>query len=90
MADDSSSEDDIPISNQLKKRKKSDDSSMDDGSDVVFDYTWRYQTVPKDVVNVHIHPRVSDIELKAFQDCQDLREVALNESIYLCMCNKIC
>ena len=49
--------------------------------DDVFVYTGNGQTVPKDVVSVRIHPSIVKIEYEAFRECEQLKEVVLNEGL---------
>jgi len=47
-----------------------------------FEYVGKRQSVPKDVIRVKFHPPdVIEVDMNAFYDCQDLREVVLNNGL---------
>ena len=47
-------------------------------SNDVFEYTGKGQIVPKDVVEVHFHPEVCNVEDNAFYECSKLKKVVFN------------
>ena len=49
-------------------------------SDEAFQYTGR-ETVPKDVTIVHFHQCVTELDNRVFEECNDLREVVLNNGL---------
>jgi len=47
-----------------------------------FEYTGNDQKVPNDVVSVRFHPNVVKVDHNAFYNCNNLRQVVLNEGLY--------
>ena len=49
-------------------------------SDEIFQYTGK-ETIPKDVTIVHFHQCVTELDNWVFEECNDLREVVLNNGL---------
>lgn len=56
-------------------------SSSDTSSNEVFEYTGSGQIVPKDVVEVHFHPDVCNVQDRAFYECSKLKKVVFNAGL---------
>ena len=56
-------------------------NNNDTSSEVEFEYTGEGCSVPKDVTIVRFHPSVGEVEDRAFEDCNYLREVIFNERL---------
>ena len=66
----------------LKLKTMSDNNDVSAAStEVVFEYTGKGCVVPKDVTIVLFHPSVIEVENRAFEDCNYLREAVFNEGL---------
>ena len=73
----------IKIMSSTSTREKKRKIGVDEASaDMKFEYTGNGQIVPKDVTNVRFHPSVTEIDEKAFQNCNNkLEAVVLNDDL---------
>ena len=57
------------------------ESKHDVSAEVVFEYTGKGCSVPKNVTIVRFHPSVVYVDSESFRNCEQLREVVLNEKL---------